>query len=200
MTTDWDSGFDPPDGPESAARNAPSDPPKALATYRATVGLDLERSEFVYDTNASTTSIRTAGSVAPGWLTQWPPVELQVNDARDASAEGIVLAKMVALFDFASEIDERSPEAILRAVDRRWPRVAAARNQRADAKSVFERVEVTAWLREDGTADWSYVRADERGEPLPMASEAGLKRGELEIFVQNLVRVDLRQRMAAAVG
>lgn len=141
-----------------------------VVVYEAVVSLDLERS---------------AVSLFP--------------DAGGASSFGAVLAPVLsqlkALFDAGAELPNGTGEEIRASVDARYP--AIAQERRAGSASANEEpymrfaVDATVWA--DNTATWGF-EIPESGE-FPPGLESDEDRA-LDLYIQNLVRADLADRLA----
>lgn len=125
--------------------------------------------------------------LAPPYVPKWPPrpaTSLALGD--DASADLLALTRLKALFDFGSQLPDEDVGDVLRNVEARWP-------------AVPERISVDAVVRANGDAEWGYERApgtdvgradDEFANTMSVSG-----RSELDLYVQNLVRADLEERL-----
>jgi hypothetical protein len=166
-----------------------------VAEYRAVVGLELERSGFRLLDMRSPARRLAAAQQPPGWVAEWPPPGLAIDptreDERDVTA--LVLAKLKALFDFGAVLPDGDAGAIRDAIHRRWPAIRQAREERASIP--YERMDVDAVVRQDGTADWGFTHGG-RGLSLPgLAERLDDGRPELDLYVLNVVRADLAARL-----
>jgi hypothetical protein len=192
MGTDWQAG----DPLVPADDDAPREP-ASVVSYVAVVSVQVERAEVRVEPGADEARIRSAAALPPGWVEEWPPAELRDTDLGALPLATVGLAKLAALLDFNAELDAYAPDDIDEEITRRWPQVGQAV---VDARGErFEQAVVEASVREDGTAVWGYTWAGAGGRPLPQfAQPDAAKRGEYEVFLQNVVRADLRRRLVAA--
>ncbi len=155
-------------------------PPVAL--YTATVDLQVVYSQFGFAADATADATTRAVQAAPAWaLHAWPPPlvgDTQVDNRR------LALTKLKALFDFAAQLPDGSADQIKGAVAGRWATAAQARA--AGLNVQYARLEVDATVHADGTATWGYNMP--AGGRLPEVDD-------LDLFVQNLVRADIQQRL-----
>ncbi len=93
------------------------------------------------------------------------------------------LRKLKAFLDFAAVIPEGSSQEIQAAVAKRFPTIVTAH-------TLIKRFDVYVRIREDGLTDGGYI-VPERGR-LPFALQNSQ---ELDIFIQNLMRADIQQRI-----
>ena len=197
MTNGWEAGE-----PQAATGEEAPTIPTTVVSYVAVVGIRVERAEVRVEPGADPAKARQAAAMPPAWVEEWPPPELRASELSSLSAETLSLAKLAALFDFNAELTAREPDEIDAQIAERWPQIAKAAVDSAGKR--FERAIVDAAVREDGTATWGYVWEGDGGRTLPtLPQPAAAKRGEYEVFLQNLIRADLRRRLrqaAASVG
>jgi hypothetical protein len=194
MTNGWEVGEPQTDGSEAASTIAAT-----VVSYVAVVGIQVERAELLVEPGADPEKARQAAAMPPAWLEEWPPPELRAAELASLSVETLSLAKLAALFDFNAELTAREPDAIDAQIAERWPQIAKAAADTAGER--FERAVVDAAVRADGTAIWGYVWEGSGGRALPtLPQPAAAKRGEYEVFLQNLIRADLRRRLGQAAA
>lgn len=155
--------------------------------YLATIALELEQSRVSFNEQIDPTRATTALTLPPSWsLSPWPPESRRPSTQLLACA----LAKWKAFFDHAALIPDpqSTAEAIRESVYARFPRVQLAL---AGPKDSYKRFEVEASILDDGTVTWGF-RTPASGQNPPGLDEAGLG-----LFIQNLVRADLQQRLEA---
>lgn len=161
-------------------------PPLAsvVARYAAVVSGKIERSELQIVDQAALTANRPALEADPGFA-PWHPRASRLSD------EGLVAARLKALFDFGAQLPDGDDDATTRAMHQRWPRLKKLKGSEA-----LERIEVTALVRADGNGEWGFERSDPNRAPLPIPdAEVVVGRPELDLYVQNMVRRDLRRRI-----
>jgi len=166
--------------------SAPGAPPMAsvVARYAAVVSGRIERSELQIVDQAALTANRPALEADPGFA-PWHARASRLSD------EGLVAARLKALFDFGAQLPDGDDDATTRAMHQRWPRLKKLKGSEA-----LERIEVTALVRADGTSEWGFERSDPNRAALPIPDgEVVVGRPELDLYVQNMVRRDLRRRI-----
>ena len=165
----------------------PTPPQQQLVVYTAVIGLELERSTLSFNASVDHAQIVTAVETPPEWtLTPWPPTRTNT----DADVTIFALAKLKAIFDFAAQLPDGSTQEIKNAIDTRFPLV---RSERAVPTAHYKRFAVEASIMDDGKTQWGYDIPG--GDDFPPGVVARMQESELDIFIQNLVRADLQQRL-----
>lgn len=178
---------------------APSAPPApAVASYDATVSVTVIRSSFRASA-ALTQSSRNKLREAPGYAA-WPPATFMERgiELSQVDDQTLALARLKLVFDFGAGISAESSEELSRAIDRRWPKLATARTALMEGTGsvAYAQSAVTAEVNANGEPSWGYTGNVNGGQPLPLAGEAAEgQRTEFDAFLQNLMRLDLQQRI-----
>ena len=157
-----------------------------IAIYSAVVAYGVETSSLRFNSGLETDELAAAIAIPPDWsLSQWPP---QAPDNPDNDLVLKALTKLKALFDFASGLPDGDSEEIRQAVAARF---LGSIDQSA-ATIAQKRFTVEAVIWEDGTATWGYDIPSAGSVPTSVNTAT-----DLDVFVQNLVRSDLQQRIEA---
>lgn len=181
---------------------------KRLAVYVATAHAAVERSDFAL-ASSLTDDDKQALLTAPDWVPDgetWPAASLTVATATSVDLSRAALSKMLYVVAFGAGIDGGSGEEIRNALYRRFRRAKALFTE-AEAKEggmKYARFSVEAVIRGDGQAEWGYKippRGTGLARQIPGVSDAirdkASGRSDLSVFLQNLVRADLQDRIDA---
>jgi hypothetical protein len=181
---------------------------KRLAVYTATVHAAVERSDFALS-SALTDDDKQALLTSPEWIPDgetWPAASLTVAYATSVDLSRAALTKMRYVVTFGAGIERGSGERIRAALYRRFPRARALFDE-AQAKeggAQYARFSVEAVIRGDGQAEWGFQsppRGTGLARQIPGVSDAirdkASGRSDLSVFLQNLVRADLQDRIDA---
>lgn len=170
--------------PNLSSDSSAAPPASVVARYTAVVSGRIERSELQIVDQAGLTASRPALEADPGFA-PWPAHAVRLSD------EGLVAARLKALFDFGAQLPDGDDDTTTRAMHQRWPLLKKLKGSEA-----LERIEVTALVRADGTAEWGFERSDANRAALPIPDgEVVVGRPELDLYVQNMVRRGLRRRI-----
>lgn len=168
--------------PSRSTDEVPAAP--VVARYAAIISGRIERSELQVVDSPTLKANRETLETDPGYA-PWPPRAKRLTD------EGLIAARLKALFDFGAQLPDGDEETSIRVINERWPRL-----KRLKGTELLQRVEVTALVRADGTAEWGFERKDPTRAPLPIPEEEVVDgRPEIDLYVQNMVRRDLRRRI-----
>lgn len=170
-----------------AGRRQPGTMRLPVVFYLATIALELEQSRVSFNEQIDPARATAALTTPPPWsLSPWPPESRRPSTQLLAYA----LAKWKAFFDHAALVSDphSTAQAIKESVSARFPWVQQAL---AGPKDSYRRFEVEASILDDGTVTWGF-RTPAAGQNPPGLDDAGL-----ELFIQNLVRADLQQRLEA---
>jgi hypothetical protein len=181
---------------------------KRLAVYAATIHAAVERSDFALSSEL-TDDDKQALLTAPEWIPDgetWPAGSLTAANATSVDLSRAALSKMLYVAAFGAGIERGSGEQIRGAVYRRFPRAKALFAQ-AEAKEggmKYARFPVEAVITGDGQAQWGFdnpPRGTGLARQIPGVSVAirdkASGRSDLSVFLQNLVRADLQDRIDA---
>jgi hypothetical protein len=159
-----------------------------VATYRAVIGLDVERAEFNIATDLDREVVEAALLQKPEWCPiPWP----RISEPTDRDLRRLALLKLSIFFDFAAKLPAGTGQEIRQAL---WQRFPAVRTALAEAGGVrFKRFPVHATIWSDGESNGGYHHPSE-GEHPPIGT---VTEETLDLFIQNLVRADIRDRLAA---
>lgn len=198
MSTGWEGNGAPQ--ADSEGRNQAAEAP-IIATYRAVVGLGLERSSL--EVSAAPEDARAFSGLesAPEWsATPWAEMRERAQRQETVPDRLTVLAlgKLKALVDFGAHIPDGSSEEIRDAIDEHWPGIAGARRDAAAGKgaSPYARVQVEAVVRANGATGWGYELGP-RGSTLPGLNPDATAVDGFDRYLQNVIRADLAGRLAS---
>lgn len=162
-----------------------TEPPqqKAVVLYTGVVGLDVETSSLDFNTTLSRTQVVTALRVPPKWsLSPW----LTEPISTDADFIRYALIKLKIFLDFAAVLPDGSAQVIRDAVSRHF---ASAKSPHPLPVKHFK---VYARIREDGLTEGGYSIPERGALPFDITDSR-----QLDIFIQNLMRADIQQRIEA---
>lgn len=175
-----------------AASSTPS-----VGNYEAVASVAVIRSSFRCD--ELTRKARSKLTADPGYAA-WPSATfaergITLSQLHD---DTLVLARLKLVFDFSAGITAESSVELSRAIDHRWPELAEARAALLNGTGTvaYAQAAVTAEVNAEGEPRWGFVGNVNDGQPLPLgytASEG--QRPEFDAYLQNLIRLDLQQRI-----
>lgn len=181
---------------QSTART--SAPATIVASYSATASVVIIRSSFrVKAPLASSTRQRFIS--APGYA-QWPPWSVTSRGIALSALDDLTLSllRLKLGFDVGAGITGNSPEELSEAIDIEWPMLAVLRRDLALGAGIpsYEQASINGEVNAKGEPTWGYMRNVNSGQPLPLKEPTPVPaRPEFDRFLQNLVRVDLAQRI-----
>lgn len=160
----------------------------AVATYRATVGLEVEQSSFSLSPSLDREIVATAVLKKPEWCSRpWPaPVEPAERVLRQ-----LALLKMCFNFDFASELEGQTGDEVRESLWKRFPDLRAMRSDQNEEHG-FKRFYVSANVDVNDSAEGGFTYTNE-GELPPLGTDADVD--ELDIMIKNLIRADIRDHL-----
>jgi hypothetical protein len=170
-----------------------------VATYAATVSLVVIRSSLDVSSPFATAT-RQAMLASPGYGA-WPSRYLAQRGVDPAQLDDTTLAlmRLKLVFDFGSRVEADSASSLAAAIDAEWPKLANARAAFVSARGTqaYEQAAVTAELASSGAATWGFMRNVNVGTVLPVPDVAATEgcRPEFDRYIQNMVRLDLQQRI-----
>jgi hypothetical protein len=165
-----------------------------VARWSALVGAEVRGARF--ELRAVDLAVaRTAVSLTPDWVEQWPPRRVaqalgRLGEGSSAAVALLALAKLAIFLDAGAEIDGETGPEIRAALRARYPGVATT------LSDVF--FEVDATLREDGMPAWGFTTSGETLPGIPEEPRAG--KPHLDLWLQNLARADVHDRLALLLG
>lgn len=167
-------------------------------TYEATVSIAVIRSSF-QARSALTRASRGAFRNPPGYA-EWPPAifaerGISLSEVDDTT---LILARLKLGFDFGSGITAGSSAELSEAIAERWPKLAEERTAliKGQGGMPYAQAAVTGEVNVVGEPRWGYVGNVNSGKPLALAETAPEgQRPEFDVYLQNLVRLDLQQRI-----
>lgn len=165
-----------------------SRPRIAVATYRATVGLEVEQSSFSLSPSLDREIVAAAIVKQPEWCPRpWPsPI-----DPTDQDLRHLALLKMCFNFDFMSELEGQTGDEIRASLGDRFPLI----DDRLPDRTLdhgFKRFEVEANVWDDGHAD-AGLQYPSAGEVPPLGPKPNWD--QLDILIKNLARADIRDHL-----
>jgi hypothetical protein len=120
------------------------------------------------------------------------------------SDELLVIARLKLVFDFGSVLPGDSSQELREAIIATWPGLASSAASLTSGAGAppYEQAAVTAQVDADGLPNWGYERNVNSGVVLPLSglSPYGGGRTDFDLFLQNLVRLDLQQRIEQLVA
>jgi hypothetical protein len=158
-----------------------------LFRYSAVIGLGLERSGVRWEVSPATA--RDAVERQPTWPTEWP------DRSTLPQVDSLVLAlrKVAALLDFDARIEGNTGDEIRQSILTSFPAltetkvVPRGRSYRGEA-----------YILADGIPRWQYESSEDH-KVLPGLSTAKVNgKSDLDTYIQNVMRADLYDRIAAA--
>lgn len=156
-----------------------------VATYRATIGLDVEQSELTINPDINREIVVAALTKSPEWCPiTWPEIDTQT----DLDLRHLALLKIRLFFDFASRLSGETTAEIHEALWTEFPDLRAALDETATATR-FKRFPVHATIWSDGTANGGYETVEE-GELPPLGVVTW---DALDLMIKNLARADIRR-------
>jgi hypothetical protein len=152
--------------------------------YKAFIGQEVERAEVRWE--APSQQYRGVLSSAPAWSPRsWP----SQSEATEVSDLEFALRKIATMLEFGSEIDANAGELIRHALRAKFPQMATLRGT--------GRIEAEAVVSSDGEASFSFKTPGQSSD-IPLSnSPRGERRADLTLFVQNALRADIYDRLAA---
>lgn len=161
----------------------------AVATYRAIVGLDVERSEFDVSTDLDREVVEAALLQRPEWCPiPWP----RVGVPTEHDLRRLALLKLGLFFDFAAELPGSTGQEIRESLQHRFPGLRAAMAGESGGVR-FKRFHVEASVWSDGTASGGYQQPEDGAHP-PIGTPTG---AAIDLFIKNVTRADIRDRLGA---
>lgn len=189
-------------------------PPIEIVRYEGVVTLSLEQSWLTISSDLPPELVIRAILTPPEWtLRPWSapsPEQVSLGVATD-QLERWALQKFKALFDFAAVLPDGTAEEIERHLLERFPLVRKARGGSVTEVSRYKRIAVHSEILESGEAQWGFdvpeegefppgvpgLHVPEPGSVLDTSSTEDSNVIDLEVFVQNAVRIDLLRRLEA---
>lgn len=164
----------------------------AVVTYTAVVSLSLERSSISFADGVPREALAEALARPPAWtLDPWSPP----RGGTDRDLTSIALSKMKAVLDFRAGLEANSASEIRAALQDRFPAVASGSRNIGSTGERFKSFVVEAAVYANGEADWGFITPAAGIDPSGMRSDDA--DGDLRIFLQNTVRADIVERLAA---
>ena len=169
-------------------------PELVVARWSASVGAEVRDARFEL-TAADPAVARTAVAVRPGWVQEWPPPRVaralgRLAEGSPAAVALLALAKLASFLDAGAEVAGETGAEIRAALRARYPGVATTLSD--------VHFEVQANLREDGTPAWGFMSSGESLPGIPEEPRAG--KPHLDLWLQNLARADVHDRLALLLG
>jgi hypothetical protein len=186
----------------SSSVGAPA-PASIIVSYSATVSVVVVRSSVQVKTPLSS-GIRKSLIAAPGYA-QWPPLAVTSRGVTLSDLDDLTLSmiRLKLAFDFGAAIAGDSSDELTRGIDAEWPALAAPRADLARGAGIppYEQASINGEVNALGEPTWGYLRNVNGGQILPLKEPAPVPtRPEFDRFLQNLVRVDLAQRIDALLA
>lgn len=172
-----------------------AEPVVVVARWSARVGADVADARLELLPEVEPDVAREAIAAHPGWVETWPPPRLvralgRLADGSPAAVALLALAKLASFLDFGAEVGGTTGPEIRAALRARYPGVGAG--------AAGVRFDVDAALREGGHPTWGFVTS---GEELPgLPEHAGHGKPHLDLWLQNLARADVHDRLDALLG
>lgn len=181
-------------------------PQAVVATYTALISLELEKSSFRLNGDLAHDVLFEAISRPPEWPTATP--WLAPRDSSNEELSKSALSKLLALLDFASQIEAATSEELSKAIEVRYPQIVKDRVLKSKGLLArkYKLFEMWAQILEDGSPTWGFD-VPAAGTMLPgvlkTAGEQELGQlltsgnaSELDLFLQNSARTDLMERLS----
>lgn len=196
----------------SIGRTEGESPPIEVVRYDAEVTLLLERSSLTISPGLPHELTLRAILTPPQWtLRPWaaPTPEEVPPDVSAARLEEWALHKFKALFDFAAVLPDGPAEEMERYLLERFPLIRRARSAPTVEFSRYKRVFVHAEILENGEAQWGFdvpeagelppgipgLHLPDPGSVIDTSQPDDSHLIDLDVFVQNVVRIDLQRRL-----
>jgi len=184
-----------------------SPPPAApvVGSYQATASVIVLNSSVDVSTPL-TPQTRQTFQADPSYATPWPPTTIVSAGLglESISDELLVIARLKLVFDFGSVLPGDSSQELREAIIATWPGLASSAASLTSGAGAppYEQAAVTAQVDADGLPNWGYERNVNSGVVLPLSglSPYGGGRTDFDLFLQNLVRLDLQQRIEQLVA
>lgn len=180
-------------------------PQAVAASYTATISLELENSNFRLNNDLPRRSLFNAISRPPEWVTTspWTPPQ----DSSDRELTRSALSKLLALLEFASQIDATTADGVQRMMDDLYPNMVQERllKKKGALTQKYKVFEVWAEILEDGSPTWGFD-VPTAGKMLPGILQGNEEQAVtqilapsnapgLDLFLQNSARTDLIKRL-----
>ncbi|MGH9040578.1 MAG: hypothetical protein ACRDZ3_10130 [Acidimicrobiia bacterium] len=184
-------------------------PATEVARYAAVVTNRLEESSVAINSEVSAELAARAILTPPQWsLRAWAAPAPEDAVFETDQLEEWALHKFRALFDFAAVLPDGSADEMEVQLLERFPMVDASRHA-STAVPRYKRIQVHSEILENGDAQWGYdlpeagelppglpgVYVSDPGSPLDMNGLADGHALDLDVFVQNMARIDIQRRL-----
>lgn len=170
---------------EMTQRVAPTDTRIPVATYRAVIGVSVERSDFTIHPDVEQEVVVAALLKQP----EWCPIPWPVSDdPTDRELRHLALLKIRLFFEFGARLQGETADEIHEALWLMFPDLRRA--SRGDlVEKRFKRYPVDATIWSDGEASGGYTHPGD-GEHPPLGI---LTWNSLDLMIKNLVRADIHR-------
>lgn len=183
--------------PQSTASNPGHIPlniptPKEVFQYRSTIRLITETATFEFNPAIPPDERRAILLKDPGWRIAWPPPLTGFADRDDLI---LAFSRIIASLGLRAGIPGSTAAAVKSGLFEMFDSLPRAMNTKAEAAS-YRRFAVEASIDDHGAASWGYFE-DRDGLTLPGVDDRlhHLGKTGVEIFVQNLLRIALLERL-----
>lgn len=198
----------------TAGRVENEPPPTEVVRYEAVVTIALEQSSVAISPDVSRELAVQAILTPPQWTSRpWRvPSPGQVSpDVNRQQLEEWALHKFRALFDFAAVLPDGTAEEMELQLLERFPLIGAAQRASSIDVSGYKRISVHSEILENGDAQWGFdlpeagefppgipsLHVSEVDSPIDMNAVAESHVVDLDVFIQNTVRIDIQRRLEA---
>ena len=166
--------------------------PQEVFRYRSTIRISIETATFEFDPAIPLDERRAILLKDPGWRIPWPP---PLTGAADRDDLILAFSRIVGALGLKAGIPGSTAEAVRSGLFEMFSSVPQAIYANANTES-YRRFAANASIGDDGSATWGYYE-DRPGLTVPGVDYRPhhLDKSGVEIFVQNLLRADLLERI-----
>lgn len=178
-----------------------------MATYRAVISLDVERSDLIISADVDRNEVVAALQPRPAWCPfPWP----EIAEPTEQDLHYLATLKFRAYLSFGAKLPDGTGQEIRGAVWQRFPSLRAALDEKVGGASLasvglprgagptarFKRFPFEATIWSGGEVSATYEHPSD-GEQPPIGD---IVWETLNLFIQNLVRADIEDRLAEQEG
>ena len=166
--------------------------PREIFRYRSTIRLTTESVTFEFNPEIPLQDRRAMLLKDPGWRLPWPPPLTGVTDRDDLI---LAFARIAGALGMRAGIPGSTAAEIRRGMYKIFRGAIPQAIEAADSES-YRRFAVEASVQDDSSASWGYGE-DSPGLVLPGTEDDSQHLGKpgVELFVQNLLRADILERL-----
>ncbi len=160
--------------------------------YRSTIRISVETATFKFNPAIPLDARRAILLKDPGWRMPWPP---PLTGAADRDDLILAFSRIVCALGLKAGIPGSTAEAVRSGLFEMFSSVPQAGHTKENTES-YRRFAADASIEDDGSASWGYCE-DRPGITVPGVDDRPHHLGKpgVEIFVQNLLRANLLERI-----